>query len=140
MSVVTFLPPCFLSLFLPSSSTITSWSKRDNFLFNRAPFSWTESRGSEDTLFKQSSLAGISVEFIACADHARFKLPLISSEGTSGISSFYKSTINKGNYFCTILLSPQTNWNEIPVSHNVCFTVHLNAPTFNSEILINKSF
>lgn len=121
-----FLPPCFLSLFLPSSFINTSWSKRDNFLFSRAPFSRTESKGSEDTLFKQSSLAGISAEFIACADLARFKLPLTGSEVTSGISSFYKNTINKDN--CPSLLpfiALTKNQTEMKFQSLIMFTLLL---------------
>lgn len=113
-SVVKFLPPCLFSLFLPSSFTITSWSKRDSFLFSRTPCSWTESENSEDTLFKQSSLAGMSVEFIACADRAWFRLPLTGSEVTSTISSFYKKIQQIRVTNCISLLSlfsPEPNWN-----------------------------
>lgn len=112
VSVVKFLPPCLFSLFLPSSFTITSWSKRDNFLFSRTPLPWMQSEGSEDTLFKQSSLAGMSVELIACADRARFRLPLTGSEVTSAISSFYeKNATNKGNwlYIFTVLIALAKN-------------------------------
>lgn len=137
MSVVKFLPPCFLSLFLPSSFIITSWSKRDNFLFSRAPFSWTESKGSEDTLFKQSSLAGISVEFITCADWARFRLPLTGSDVTSDFSSFYKNAVTRVTVFLSILSCSrqESNGNEISMSY---FSVHLTAPTFNSKTLASR--
>ena len=87
------LPPCFLCLFLPSSHTTVSCSEKESFLFNKALFSWPESRGSEDTLFKPSSLARSFVELRAWADCARLKLPLTGSS-TSGPPKLCNSEMN----------------------------------------------
>ena len=145
VNVVKFLPPCLFSLFLPSSFTITSWSKRDNFLFSRTPFSWIQSEGSEDTLFKQSPLAGMSVEFIACADWARFRLPLTGSEVTSAISSFYKKMqqmrVTDFMFLLSLLLSPRIKlkWN-CDVLKGLFYCSFKTKPTFNSKTLASKGF
>lgn len=88
------LPPCFLCLFLPSSHTTVSCSEKESFLFNKAPFPWPERRGSEDTLFKPSSLARSFVELRAWADCARFKLPLTGSS-TSDPPKFCNGKMNQ---------------------------------------------
>lgn len=87
------LPPCFLCLFLPSSLTTVSCSEKESFLFNKAPFSWPERRGSEDTLFKTSSLVRSFGELRAWADCARFRLPLTGSS-TSDPPKLYKRQMN----------------------------------------------
>lgn len=87
------LPPCFLCLFLPSSHTTISCSEKESFLFNKAPFPWPERRGSEDTLFKPSSLARSFDELRAWADCARFKLPLTGSS-TSDPPKLYNNKMN----------------------------------------------
>lgn len=93
LKVSDCLPPCFLCLFLPSSHTTVSCSEKESFLFNKAPFSWPERRGSEDTLFKPSSLARSFVELRAWADCARFKLPLTGSS-ISDPPKLYNSKMN----------------------------------------------
>lgn len=135
------VPPCFFSLLLPSSLTTTSWSKRDNFLFSRTPFSCTDSKGSEDTRFKQSPLAGISAELIACTDWVRLKLPLTGSEVITGISSFYKDTINKGTTVSMLFFIPLAK-NLTEIKFQICIILILTALTFffNSKILTSKWF
>lgn len=92
--VSDFLPPCFLCLFLPSSHTTVSCSEKESFLFNKALFPWPERRGSEDTLFKPSSLARSFVELSAWADCARFKPPLTGSS-TSDPPKLCNSKMNQ---------------------------------------------
>lgn len=72
------------------------------------------------------------MELIACADRARFKLPLTGSAGVSGISSFYKNTITRVSVFLhySYCSHQESNQNEISIIYNVHFTVHLTAPTF----------
>lgn len=102
-------PPCFFSLFLPSSLISMSCSKRDNFLFSRTPLPWADSKGSEDTRFKPSSLAGTAAVLMACADRARFKLPVTGSGAPSGRSVYRTHEQRWGEALLHLLFLPKRN-------------------------------